>query len=182
MSNLHFERCMPLIAALAIFACLPAHAQESPADFFRNDPFRPVASSLPPRLGVKRRGLHASRSVPAAPIRALVTNAAHRNGVPPRLLHGVVRIESGYRCHAYNRRGNAHGIGQVKPATARSVGVHGSLFNCSTGIEAAARYLRLALARGGSGCAGVSLYERGVYARPRCTAYGRKVMRMASND
>jgi hypothetical protein len=107
-----------------------------------------------------------------------VTNAAKRNGVPVSLAHGVIRVESNYNCKAYNRSG-ATGIGQVKPATARSVGVYGNLKDCATGIEASMRYLKVALARGGQGCAGVSLYERGIYARPVCTSYGRKVIRMA---
>lgn len=97
-------------------------------------------------------------------------------GIPAGLLHAVIMVESKYNCQAYNRRSGVKGIGQVKPQTARSVGVHGNLFHCRTGATAAARYLRLAIHRGGAGCAGVSLYERGVYARPVCTSYGRKVM------
>ncbi|MBN9083575.1 MAG: hypothetical protein BGP04_15190 [Rhizobiales bacterium 62-17] len=125
---------------------------------------------------VSRLTRHAA---PASGIHALVTAAAVRNGVPPALLHGVIRKESNYRCNAFNGRGQVHGVGQLKIATARSVGVHGSLYDCSNGVEAAARYLKLAIARGGAGCAGVSLYERGVYARPTCSAYGRSVMKMA---
>ncbi|MDH7799492.1 MULTISPECIES: lytic transglycosylase domain-containing protein [unclassified Beijerinckia] len=117
--------------------------------------------------------------IAATGIHALVTAAAIRNGVPPALLHGVIRKESNYRCNAFNGRGQAHGVGQLKIATARSVGIHGSLYDCSNGVEAAARYLKIAIARGGAGCAGVSLYERGVYARPTCSAYGRSVMQMA---
>lgn len=119
------------------------------------------------------------RAAPASGIHALVTAAAIRNGVPPALLHGVIRKESNYRCNAYNGRGQVHGVGQLKTATARSVGVHGSLYDCNNGVEAAARYLKLAISRGGAGCAGVSLYERGIYARPTCSAYGRSVMHMA---
>lgn len=120
-----------------------------------------------------------TRAAPASGIHALVTAAALRNGVPPALLHGVIRKESNYRCNAFNRRGQVHGVGQLKTATARSVGISGSLYDCANGVEAAARYLKLAIARGGAGCAGVSLYERGVYARPTCSAYGRSVMQMA---
>lgn len=120
-----------------------------------------------------------TRAAPASGIHALVTAAALRNGVPPALLHGVIRKESNYRCNAFNRRGQVHGVGQLKTATARSVGISGSLYDCANGVEAAARYLKLAITRGGAGCAGVSLYERGVYARPTCSAYGRSVMQMA---
>jgi soluble lytic murein transglycosylase-like protein len=108
-------------------------------------------------------------------LRAMVTQIARQNGVPPHIAHGVVMVESRYNCGAYNRSG-ASGIMQVLPNTARSVGVHGSLRNCSNGITAGIKYLKLALNKGGYGCSGISLYERGLYARPGCTAYGRKVM------
>lgn len=104
-----------------------------------------------------------------------ITAAAHRHGLNPRLLHAIVKVESGGNCHARSYA-NAQGVGQVKPATARSVGVYGNLYNCETGIEAAARYLKVAVGKAGAGCAGVSLYNLGVYARPRCTGYGRKVI------
>lgn len=114
----------------------------------------------------------------AEDVSAQVTHAATRHGIPPRLAHAIVRVESGYRCQA--RNGNARGIGQVFPRTAASVGVYGNLFDCATGLEASMRYLRAALMAGGSGCAGVSLYNLGIYARPRCTAYGRRVMALAA--
>lgn len=104
---------------------------------------------------------------------------AARHGVPYSLARAVLEVESGGRCSA--RNGSSFGVMQVKPATARSVGVHGNLYHCQTGMEAGVRYLALALRRGGAGCAGVSLYQRGIYARPVvCTAYGQKVMRAAA--
>ena len=111
----------------------------------------------------------------------LVSKIASKHGVPVRLVRSVIKVESGGNCRARNRSG-ASGIMQVLPPTARSVGVHGNLLDCNTGLEAGVRYLKLALARGGHGCAGVSLYERGIGARPACTAYGRKVMRLASRN
>ena len=111
-------------------------------------------------------------------LKAMVNQIARQNGVPVHIAHGVIMAESRYNCGAYNRSG-ASGIMQVLPNTARSVGVHGSLRNCANGLQAGMKYLKLALNRGGYGCSGVSLYERGVYARPACTAYGRKVMAYA---
>jgi soluble lytic murein transglycosylase-like protein len=108
-------------------------------------------------------------------LRAMVNQIARQHGVPTHIAHGVVMAESRYNCNAYNRSG-ASGIMQVLPNTARSVGVHGSLRNCANGLNAGMKYLKLALNKGGYGCSGVSLYERGIYARPGCTAYGRKVM------
>lgn len=111
----------------------------------------------------------------AGDLRSLVNDIADRNGVPHRLAHAVIKVESEYNCAL---RGNAgeRGIMQVKPATAREVGITGNLFDCTTGLRAGMRYLKIAIRRGGPGCAGVSLYQRGVYGKPRCTAYGRRVM------
>jgi soluble lytic murein transglycosylase-like protein len=116
----------------------------------------------------------------AADLELMINSAADQNRVPRHIAHGVIRIESGYNCRNRNRHTGASGIMQVLPTTARSMGISGSLFDCSTGLQAGMRYLRAALDRGGDGCAGISLYERGIFARPRCTAYGRKVMRAAS--
>jgi len=138
-----------------------------------------VASVSPQDVATPRAAVARAAHAPQSGIHAMVTAAALRNGISPRLLHGVIRVESNYRCNAFNRAGQVHGLGQLKTATARSVGVIGSLYDCANGVEAAARYLKIAIARGGSGCAGVSLYERGVYARPVCTAYGRSVMKFA---
>lgn len=110
----------------------------------------------------------------------LVREAALRHGVPGHLAQAIIRVESGFRCRA--RNGHALGIGQVLPRTARSVGVTGNLLECRTGLEAAMRYLRAAIARGGPGCAGLSLYNLGIYARPRCTAYGRRVLALAARE
>ena len=120
-------------------------------------------------------------SLPAlgSDIRSMVNSAADQQGIPRHIAHGVVQVESRYKCHLTGRAGE-RGIMQVKPATARSVGVTGNLYDCATGLRAGMRYLAIAISRGGSGCAGISLYQRGVYARPSCTAYGNKVMRAAS--
>ncbi|MCP1540129.1 lytic transglycosylase domain-containing protein [Methylorubrum extorquens] len=109
---------------------------------------------------------------------AIVSHEAAKAGVPQRIAHAVIKTESGYNCRARNRSGAA-GAGQLMPATARSLGVR-NVFDCRQNIAASMRYLRAAINRGGAGCAGVSLYETGVGARPRCSAYGRRVMRSAS--
>lgn len=111
----------------------------------------------------------------------LVDTMAKKHNVPRHIAHGVVKAESNYRCNARNPRSGALGVMQTLPATAREVGVHGNLTNCETGMEAGMRYLRKALDRGGSGCEGISLYERGLYAPLRCTSYGQKVLSQAEN-
>lgn len=113
-----------------------------------------------------------ARAEPA--LHTLVTDVARAHGVPSALAHAVVRTESGYRCGA--AAGGSIGIMQVKPATARSVGVGGNLRDCATGLSAGMRYLAQALARGGGLCVAASAYNRGIFARPACTAYGRLVL------
>lgn len=109
---------------------------------------------------------------------SLVSREAVRAGVPAKIAHAVIRQESGYRAHIRGAAGE-WGIGQIKCQTARSVGFSGScsaLADAATNLRYSMRYLKLALNRGGVGCAGVSLYQSGIYAPVRCSAYGRKVM------
>ena len=122
-----------------------------------------------------------SPSVPEgkAAIFAMVTRSAIEHGLPPALAHGIVRVESGYRCDATHA--GAIGIMQIKTATARSVGIAGGLRSCSQGLEAGMRYLRQAydLARGNPAYA-ATLYNRGLAARPARSGYSRSVMRVSA--
>ncbi|MES2671641.1 MAG: lytic transglycosylase domain-containing protein [Pseudomonadota bacterium] len=114
----------------------------------------------------------------AQDMRGLVDAAAFAAGVPQHLAHAVIRQESNYNPHLRGRAGE-WGIGQIKCATARSVGFAGAcsqLADAATNLRYSMKYLRLALDRGGSGCAGVSLYQRGIYGRASCSGYGRQVM------
>lgn len=117
----------------------------------------------------------------AQDMRALVDAAAFAAGVPAHLAHAVVRHESNYNPRVRGRAGE-WGIGQIKCQTARGVGFSGAcsqLADAATNLRFAMRYLRLALDRGGAGCAGVSLYQRGIYGRASCSGYGRQVMALA---
>lgn len=111
-------------------------------------------------------------------IHNMVSNAASKHGVPVNIAHAVVKVESNYNCSARSHAG-ALGIMQTLPATARGVGISGSLTNCSTGLEAGMRYLSQIVRKHGTSCKALSLYERGMYAQPRCTGYGSKVIRLA---
>lgn len=109
---------------------------------------------------------------------AAVQHAALTEGVPVRLALAVARTESSGNCGASS--GLAHGVMQVRPATAREVGITGNLFDCRTGAIAGVRYLRKALrAAGGSWSAAAHLYNAGVAARPRHTRYTALVMSRA---
>lgn len=129
-------------------------------------------------LAASPAAAHNRVDMSVAGVRALVDHYAVKAGVPRRLAHGVIRVESGYRCDARNPHSTASGAGQLIRATARSLGVT-DVFDCRQNVAASMRYLAQAIRKGGAGCRGVSLYQAGVGARPRCTAYGRTVMRMA---
>ena len=102
-----------------------------------------------------------------------VSNAAQRNGVPQRLAHAVIKVESGHNCHARNRSGAA-GLGQLMPATARSLGVRNPM-SCEQNAEGAMRYLgQFYRQSGGNACAAATAYNRGSLGG--CSAYGRKVL------
>jgi len=128
---------------------------------------------------VLKKGRHSNTKIPNTSIHNMVSASAHRHGVPINIAHAIVKVESNYNCSARSTAG-AVGIMQTLPATARGVGVSGSLTNCSTGIEAGMRYLSQIVRKHGTSCGALSLYERGLYARPRCTGYASKVMRLAS--
>lgn len=125
-------------------------------------------------LGCALPGLVHARTIEPS-IYHLVTSVAQEHGVDPALAHAVVKIESGYDCAAKNPRSSATGAMQVLKGTARSVGVHGNLRDCRTGLEAGMRYLKqMVTIAGGPGCAAASAYNKGNVGG--CTAYGRKVM------
>lgn len=166
---------LALICFIALVASIAgAKADESAALFFvREYEARQAAHAAPARMVAHRPG-----STPA-PLASLLAASAARNGVPYRVASAIMTIESRGRCHVTSHAG-ARGAMQVLPATARSVGVYGNLHDCATGIEAGMRYLRLVIATHGLGCGALGTYERGVYARPVCTAYGRRASRLSS--
>lgn len=167
------------VVAAMIFAAIGCAVGIAPARAQMLDAARPEAMVS---IFAKTEHVGATRAktahVGSSSARALVAAAAARNGVPVHLAFGVIRVESRFDCHA-RRTGNGEvGIGQINPRTAASVGVVG-IHDCTRNVEASMRYLRLAIDRGGAGCAGVALYQTGIYARPRCTSYGRRVMHFA---
>ncbi len=75
----------------------------------------------------------------AAQYETLVDAAAHRNGIEPALLHGLIEQESGFNAAAQSSAG-ASGLTQLMPSTAASMGVADPL-NPAESIEGGARYL-----------------------------------------
>lgn len=114
-------------------------------------------------------------TVASAGVDEMLDRAAQRNGVPRDLVHAVAMVESTKRCGV--RNAGSVGIMQVQRGAAKEVGVAWPFRSCEDEIEAGVRYLKKAIDKGGSGCSGVTLYNTGIYARPHCSEYGRKVMK-----
>jgi len=69
----------------------------------------------------------------------LVDRVAEQHGLPPALVHAVVRAESAYRQDAISPKG-AIGMMQLMPATAASLNV--DPYDAEQNVEAGTRYLR----------------------------------------
>ena len=79
-----------------------------------------------------------SIAAPAADPHVLIAAAAKKYGVPEKLLHSVIKAESGYRADAVSPKG-AVGLMQLMPATARAYGVDAR--DPAQNVEAGTRYL-----------------------------------------
>lgn len=74
----------------------------------------------------------------------IIANAAIAHGVDPRLVHAVIRAESGYNANAVSHKG-AVGLMQLIPATAARYGVTNS-YDPAQNIAGGTKYLRDLLA------------------------------------
>lgn len=119
--------------------------------------------------------LLASSPVYASDVDKLLNEAAERHNISAEIVRAVAQVESTKRCGLND--GPHRGIMQVSRPTAKEVGIPWPFKNCWEEIEAGVRYLELALKKGGKGCLGISLYNMGINARPRCTDYGRRVLK-----
>jgi soluble lytic murein transglycosylase-like protein len=70
----------------------------------------------------------------------IIANAAKINGLDPKLIHAVIRAESGYNARALSPKG-AVGLIQLIPATAQRYGV-ANINDPSDNIHGGTRYLR----------------------------------------
>lgn len=122
-----------------------------------------------------------SVSKSSAPYNKLITKHAKKNGVPIKLAHAVVKIESNYKASARGRAGEV-GLMQIKPATARGMGYTGSikaLYHPENNIAYGMKYLGEAYKRGGgTTCGAILKYNAGHYAKrmnPVSAKYCQKV-------
>ena len=70
----------------------------------------------------------------------LINDAARAYGLDPKLVHAVIRAESGYNTNAVSSKG-AVGLMQLIPATAQRYGVQDS-YDPGQNIQGGTRYLR----------------------------------------
>lgn len=117
----------------------------------------------------------------SAPYNKLIAKHAKKNGVPVKLAHAVVKIESNYKASARGRAGEV-GLMQIKPATARGMGYTGSvkaLYHPENNIAYGMKYLGEAYKRGGgTTCGAILKYNAGHYAKrmnPVSAKYCQKV-------
>ena len=112
-------------------------------------------------------------------VHELVTKKAQENDVPVRLAHAIVKHESNYNPKVRGRQGEI-GLGQIKCQTARGVGFSGScnsLYDPETNLTYSMKYLRVALDKAGNNeCHAATLYNAGLGARLKSSAYCRKIM------
>jgi soluble lytic murein transglycosylase-like protein len=89
----------------------------------------------------------------------LLNDAAARYGLPPAILKGVVKAESGFRPDAVSPAG-AVGLMQLMPSTARALGVADPLDPASN-IDGGARYLKQQVDRFGDISQALAAYNAG---------------------
>ncbi len=96
---------------------------------------------------------------------SLISMHAAANGIPESLVRRIIKRESGGRPHVISK-GN-YGIMQIKPATARGMGYHGTpagLLDANTNMTYAVKYLANAYkVAGGNESRAVALYAGGYY-------------------
>lgn len=126
----------------------------------------------------------ASAAILPVPFDDLVAAAAEREGVDVRLVHAVIRVESGYRADARSRKG-AMGLMQLMPDTARRYAVVNP-YDPTANIDAGTRHLKslldrfelsLALAAYNAGEAAVDRF-RGIPPYAETREYVRRVLRL----
>ncbi len=89
------------------------------------------------------RPVRTATNIPPEEMTRLVRDAASKQKIDPRLVHSIIRVESGYDPNAVSRKG-AMGLMQLIPGTARRFGVENP-FDPKQNIEGGVSYLRYLL-------------------------------------
>jgi soluble lytic murein transglycosylase-like protein len=130
----------------------------------------------------------ADAGIEPVPYSELIERAASREGLDPKLVHAVVRVESAYRSNARSPKG-AMGLMQLMPATARQYDVRDP-YDPAVNVDAGVRHLKsllerfelpLALAAYNAGEAAVKRFG-GIPPYPETQDYVRRILRMIGNN
>ncbi len=162
MNHRHLPEIFCLIIAIGSFST----SVDATAEFIDNE-FDLSFTRTATKKIIKR----SSASQPAKSRKkydSLIARHARAQGIPVRLAHAVVRIESNYNSLARGRSGEI-GLMQLMPATARGIGYRGqmrSLYNPDTNLYWGMKYLGAAYKKaGGNLCGTIMRYNGGLYAK-----------------
>lgn len=112
-------------------------------------------------------------------ISRIVARKATEHNIPVAFALGLVKVESNFNPKIRGAAGE-YGLGQIKCQTAREVGFKGNckeLLDTETNLEYSFRYLNKALEKtDGNLCYAATLYNAGLYAKPRNSKYCRLVL------
>lgn len=111
------------------------------------------------RAGGASAAAAAAASSSSAPVGDLLSSAATKYGVSPKLLRAVAGVESNLNPRAVSPKG-AQGVMQLMPATQSDLGVKHP-FNAPENIDAGAKYFKTLLDRFGNVPAAVAAYNWG---------------------
>jgi hypothetical protein len=119
------------------------------------------------------------------PYAAMIDEVAVREGVDPRLVRAVIRVESAYQAGARSRKG-AMGLMQLMPDTARRYAVVNP-YDPGANIEAGVKHLKMLLGRFDGLTLAIAAYNageaaverfRGIPPYPETQNYVRQVLKL----
>lgn len=123
-----------------------------------------------------KRPVEPSRGV----IEAEVTRAAKAYGLSPKLLHALVKVESGYKRQAESKVG-ARGLSQVMPFNAKRCGLErDQLWDAVANVRCGALILRQELDRLGDVSAALTVYNCGKVNCREGKKYAQKVIALST--
>jgi Transglycosylase SLT domain/Domain of unknown function (DUF4124) len=133
-------------AAIILTAAVPVDAQvyklseKDGTVHFTNAPTDPRYRGLPGYVSGTSAGYLRLASADTARYGSEIKDASVRYGVPERLVHAVIRVESAFNPRAVSVKG-AQGLMQLMPETASMLGVRNS-FDPQQNIDGGVRHLR----------------------------------------
>jgi len=160
-------RCLLQNFILIVMAGIIGSTQDAYAGILEEETVAPVVRPATKAVAVKRKRV--SRLLKrTTKYNALIARQAARQGIPVKLAHAIVRVESNYNPRARGRAGEI-GLMQLLPATARGIGYRGkmrNLYDPNTNLIWGMKYLGKAYRKaGGNVCGTVMRYNAGLYAK-----------------